>query len=364
MKKKLFFIGIFLIGISYVFSQEKPKMFRDSLDNAFDISTFILGNNGILPLVIPITEPAVGFGAVAGGAYFLKKKKPGQKEDIIALMGGLTTNGTWLVGGAYMGFWNKDKVRYRGVIGYGDMTLNFYDPKGESFEFNMQAFMFLQQANFRIGNSDFFLGGKYQLSVINIPIFAGNEFIDPIDLELRNSGVSLIAEYDNLNNTFSPTDGLRVHLSYDQNFELLGSTKNWGKLNFFTHWYFPVNEKWIPALRLESSLATGDTPFYALPFVALRGIPALRYQGDLTFLAETEQLYNITPRWGLLGFTGIGTAIKSLDNSNLKNDVVWNAGGGFRYLLARKLGLKMGMDIARGPEDWAFYITVGTGWLK
>ena len=206
MKKKLFFIGIFLIGISYVFSQEKPKMFRDSLDNAFDISTFILGNNGILPLVIPITEPAVGFGAVAGGAYFLKKKKPGQKEDIIALMGGLTTNGTWLVGGAYMGFWNKDKVRYRGVIGYGDMTLNFYDPKGESFEFNMQAFMFLQQANFRIGNSDFFLGGKYQLSVINIPIFAGNEFIDPIDLELRNSGVSLIAEYDNLNNTFSPTD--------------------------------------------------------------------------------------------------------------------------------------------------------------
>ena len=244
------------------------------------------------------------------------------------------------------------------------MTLNFYAPNGKPFEFNMQAFMFLQQANFRIGDSAFFLGGKYQLSVINIPIFAGNELIDPIDLEIRNSGVSLIAEYDNLNNTFSPTDGLRVHFSYDQNLELLGSTKNWGKLNFFTHWYFPVNEKWIPALRLESSLATGDTPFYALPFVALRGIPALRYQGDLTVLAETEQLYNITPRWGLLGFTGIGTAIKSLDNSNLKNDVVWNAGGGFRYLLARKLGLKMGMDIARGPEDWAFYITIGTGWIK
>jgi len=114
------------------------------------------------------------------------------------------------------------------------MTLNFYAPNGKPFEFNMQAFMFLQQANFRIGDSAFFLGGKYQLSVINIPIFAGNELIDPIDLEIRNSGVSLIAEYDNLNNTFSPTDGLRVHLSYDQNLEFLGSTKNWGKLNFFT----------------------------------------------------------------------------------------------------------------------------------
>ena len=39
-------------------------------------------------------------------------------------------------------------------------------------------------------------------------------------------------------------------------------------------------------------------------------------------------------------------------------------GGGFRYLLARALGLRMGMDIARGPEDWAFYISVGSGWLR
>ena len=35
-------------------------------------------------------------------------------------------------------------------------------------------------------------------------------------------------------------------------------------------------------------------------------------------------------------------------------DTAWNAGAGFRYLIARSLGLKMGIDIARGPEDWAF----------
>ncbi|MCK5278158.1 MAG: hypothetical protein KAK04_06455 [Cyclobacteriaceae bacterium] len=42
----------------------------------------------------------------------------------------------------------------------------------------------------------------------------------------------------------------------------------------------------------------------------------------------------------------------------------WNAGTGFRYLFADSLGLKMGMDIARGPEDWAIYIVVGSSWLK
>ena len=39
-------------------------------------------------------------------------------------------------------------------------------------------------------------------------------------------------------------------------------------------------------------------------------------------------------------------------------------GGGFRYLVARRLGLKAGIDIARGPEEWAFYIQVGSAWLR
>ena len=102
----------------------------------------------------------------------------------------------------------------------------------------------------------------------------------------------IITEYDNLNNFLSPTKGARVHLSYNQFLETLGSTKTWGKLNFFTHLYFPVHKTWIPALRVESSLATGNPPFYAKPFVYLRGVPALRYQGDLIMLAETEQLIN------------------------------------------------------------------------
>jgi hypothetical protein len=37
-------------------------------------------------------------------------------------------------------------------------------------------------------------------------------------------------------------------------------------------------------------------------------------------------------------------------------------GGGFRYLLARKLGLQTGIDVARGPEETAFYIQVGSSW--
>lgn len=110
-------------------------------------------------------------------------------------------------------------------------------------------------------------------------------------------------------------------------------------------------------------LATGNTPFYALPYVSLRGIPALRYQGEWTVLAETEQALDITYRWGVVAFAGIGTAFNTFDKMEA-GDIACNAGGGFRYLIARSLGLKMGIDNARGPEDWALYVVFGSSWLK
>ncbi|MDH3323119.1 MAG: BamA/TamA family outer membrane protein, partial [Flavobacteriaceae bacterium] len=175
------------------------------------------------------------------------------------------------------------------------------------------------------------------------------------------NGFSIISEYDNLNNSLSPTNGMKIHFGYNQNLEILGGRTNWGKLSFYSHFYVPVSEKWIPAFRIESNLATGNPPFYAYPYIKLRGIPALRYQAELTVLAETEQLYNINQRWGIVGFTGMGAAISSVDET-ISNEFVWNAGAGVRYVILKDLGIKVGTDLARGPEAWAFYVSVGSSW--
>jgi hypothetical protein len=39
-------------------------------------------------------------------------------------------------------------------------------------------------------------------------------------------------------------------------------------------------------------------------------------------------------------------------------------GGGFRYLIARAFGIRTGIDIARGPEEWAWYIIFGHNWNR
>ena len=187
--------------------------------------------------------------------------------------------------------------------------------------------------------------------------------INPLDFDLLSSGVSFVSEYETHPKTLSPVDGIRIHLSYMQNLEIIGSDRDFGELKFFTHYYLPVTKWWVPAFRVESMLATGEPPFYAKPYVRLRGVPVLRYQGEFVATVETEQLFNVTHRWGLVAFAGAGAGFNNLEQFE-KGPTAWSAGGGFRYLLARAFGLRMGIDVAKGPEDLEVIVEIAPGRLR
>src|ERR1700752_1645272 len=52
-------------------TDEGERRWTDAEDGWFDLSDFLEQPHGFLPLVIPITEPALGYGAV-GSAVFLR----------------------------------------------------------------------------------------------------------------------------------------------------------------------------------------------------------------------------------------------------------------------------------------------------
>ena len=125
--------------------------------------------------------------------------------------------------------------------------------------------------------------------------------------------------------------------------------------------YTPFGDYSSLGLRLEAETVSGNTPFFAFPFVDLRGIPAMRYQGESVMTGEAEYLWGLTPRWTLVFFGGIGRT-SAISEFLGKGQTVGAGGLGFRYRLARKLGLQSGIDIARGPEDTSIYFTVGSAW--
>jgi len=68
--------------------------FRSAEHGWLDISGFMDADYGFLPMMLPIREPAVGYGAAAGPAFI--SKAPGASRPNVTVVGGLATeNGSW-----------------------------------------------------------------------------------------------------------------------------------------------------------------------------------------------------------------------------------------------------------------------------
>jgi hypothetical protein len=125
--------------------------------------------------------------------------------------------------------------------------------------------------------------------------------------------------------------------------------------------YLPIGKPLVLGLRADARAARGDVPFYQLPFIDLRGVPLGRYQDENAGVLEAELRWTFADRWGLVLFAGDGRAWGAREAFDEAEDQV--AGGvGIRYEIARRLGLWAGLDVARGPEEEAFYLQVGSGW--
>src|SRR5688572_15215184 len=53
----------------------QPSLFREAETGDFDVSGFLSSKQGFLPIAVPITEPAVGYGLSLGLSFFHDKPK-------------------------------------------------------------------------------------------------------------------------------------------------------------------------------------------------------------------------------------------------------------------------------------------------
>jgi hypothetical protein len=180
--------------------------------------------------------------------------------------------------------------------------------------------------------------------------------------ESVTSGLGLVAEYDTRNNLFYPTSGFKVAADYMVYDEKLGSDSEYQKFGLEGQGYIPLADKWTLGLAGDYEKFATDELFVApttQPYIKLRGVQSYRYQGDEVATLQTQVTYDIDHRWKVSAFYGIGA---TKDESHYSNDTLVDAYGvGFRYQLARRYGLYMGVDIATSEGDGAFYINLGSG---
>jgi hypothetical protein len=332
-----------------------------------------------LPFII--TEPAIGEGLGVALIYFHEKpddhvrrkitsaqniaktgkhgKPPPTASGVFAMY---TNSETYAYGIGHSGSSPTDKYRYIGaVVG---MRVNALYYEGDiPFNFTLDGAVIYGHGKRRFGDTNVFIGASFSILDSTTAFRLGE---DPQnspsigDFSSTDIGVALSGIYDGRDDSMMPNTGQLYDLTVWRYGENIGGDFNYTTARFKFNSFHRLAEKFVLGVRFEVGTANGDVPFYAEPFVPLRGIPALRYTGESAGVVEVEGRYDFAKRWSVVAFAGVGL-VDETETSQTQDDI--NAyGAGIRFQALKEQNIWLGIDIAQGPEEKAWYIQMGHPW--
>lgn len=355
-------------------AKPKTKELPEPDDGWPDLSSFLDHKFGFLPIARPITEPAVGYGA-AGGLMFLSKPlgnaaKGLGRPNITGVGGFGTANGSWGLFGVDLRYWAKDKVQTLFAVAGASVNLDYHGSGDDSvlhdnpLRYNLQPIGAAGIVKYRFGESRFWAGIGYGFASTHVTFEAPDTAPGIPDYENQSNVGTLLSllTFDTRDNFFTPTRGTFLEFSFQPAATWLGSDHNFERLYFTGIQYVPLPENLYLGMRGDAGVSF-DAPFYIEPSIDLRGVAAKRYQGEEIAQLESEIRWQFYGRWSVLAFAGCGVAWNDFeDGANAQG--VGSGGGGFRYELAQRYGIHAGIDVAGSRDTAAFYLQVGSAWMR
>lgn len=351
------------------------SQFIDPVDGKLDVSEFLAKAHGFLPIPIVITEPAVGYGGGAAGMFLRPRKEAGEegwsRPDISGVGGFATENGTWMGFAGDGSRWLDGRLRTLVGAGTGLINLDFYGLSGDrgsldqGVRYTLDVSGAVAQANWQLAHkSPWAVGVRYVHADVeprlrDTPLFPG--LADRTRVTV--SAPTAILEYDSRDNIFTPTRGVYAETAYLASRRDLGATVDFERFDQTLIGWHPARDDLFLGARGNYAWSSTDTPFFLRPFIMLRGVPAVRYQGDQAASLEVEARWQFHGRWSVVAFGGGGRTWTSNPRSSFTQDV-GSGGAGFRYELARRFGLHVGIDVAASPGTTAVYFVIGNAWFR
>ncbi len=355
--------------------REGLAAFRDPQDGQLDLSYFLENPRGFLPVPIVVTEPAVGYGGGAAVMFLRPREEAGEegwdRPNISAVGAVATQNGTWggIAGDASR--WMDGRLRTQVGGGTGQFNLDFYGlgpnrlSLDEKVRYSLQFTGAVLQTNWQLApKSPWAVGLRYVYADVDPrlrdePIFPG--LADRARVKI--SAPTAVLEYDSRDNVFTPTRGAYAESSWMASREAIGATDDFERFDQIVMGWHQLTPNWTLGARGNYSWSSSGTPFFMRPYVQLRGVPVMRYQGDSAASVEAELRWQFSGRWSLVGFGGAGSTRSSRDTFSATQSV-GSGGVGFRYELASKFGLHAGLDVAHSSGTTAVYLQIGNAWFR
>ena len=356
-------------------STNAPSKFYSSEDGWLDVSGFLDEKYGFLPMAVPITEPAVGYGAAGGLAFLsspLGEARAGFNRPNVTVIGGMgTENGSWGTVAGDLRHWMDDRVQTLAGVVYSSINLDFHGIGEDSvlsdrpLRYNLEPKGGLIQAKYRIGESRAWVGVNYAFARTRVEFEApaATPGLPAFRSDTDVGGLTPSITFDSRDNMFTPTRGTYVEAMAGLFSEALGGDDEFQRVQIIAMQYVPLSPKLFLGLRAQIAASFGDEPFYLRPYIAMRGAPIMRYQGEEIAQLEAELRWQFYQRFSIIGFVGGGAAWNEFEQFENTQSVV-TGGTGFRYEIARKYGVHVGLDVAFGPDNTAVYVQVGSAWAR
>ncbi|HEY6828556.1 MAG TPA: hypothetical protein VI259_16975, partial [Gemmatimonadaceae bacterium] len=293
--------------------------FFDPEDGQLDLSYFLEDPRGFLPIPILVTEPAVGYGGGAAGMFLRPRKEAGEEgwafPNISAAGAFATQNGTWGAFGGDASRWLDGRLRTLVGAGTGRVNLDFYglglDPSSvyEKVRYSLEFTGAIAQVNWQLApKSPWAVGLRYVYADVD-PVLRDQPLFPSLadGVRVKVSAPTPILEFDTRDNVFTPTRGVYAESSWLASRKSLGATDDFERFTQVLMGWYPATSDITLGVRGNYAWSSDATPFFLRPFVQLRGVPAVRYQGDQAASLEVEARWQFYGRWSVVAFAGGGT---------------------------------------------------------
>ena len=309
---------------------------------------------------IPNYNEARGFGL----GLMLSLYYPVGKDDEISppssttVFGFYAANKTNVLGIAQRLYLEEDKYRIVLALARASINFQFYDDiiTGDFIDYNTGSRFALIKGEVQI-LKDFYLGMKYRYSrsrtTFDIPI----DYDPP---ENTYSGLGPTVSFDSRDNINYPGSGCFAELQSLFNHSIFGSDQDYTILEFGINRYLTLKENHILAFRLQSKIGLGDVPFEEQAILSgtdLRGYTSGKYRADQKYTFQAEYRWAFSKKFGMVAFAGFGYVADKISEIKLE-DILPSAGLGLRYMMIPDYRINIGVDIAVGKDDTAFYFRI------
>jgi outer membrane protein assembly factor BamA len=174
------------------------------------------------------------------------------------------------------------------------------------------------------------------------------------------SGFGVSLDWDTRDAVLYPRKGVFFQITADTYGAMTGSDFAFTSLKLDCREYFLVAPDQVLALQAYVRSTAGEVPFHKLAFLGgeslMRGYYKGRFRDKDILAVQAEYRVMVTKRIGVVGFAGLADVFPAFAEFKLKT-IKYSLGTGFRYMVNKREGTTLRLDMAWGKRSFGLYFT-------